>query len=73
MENQSSLNMTCLHIYIFQHINLLVKMLMCCLFVDIDECSSDTCMNGGTCTGDVNSYSCTCVPGYTGEDCEIGM
>ena len=30
-------------------------------------------MNGGTCTDDVNSYSCACVAGYTGEDCEIGM
>ena len=42
-------------------------------FVDTDECSSDPCQNGGTCTDDVNSYSCACVAGYTGEDCEISM
>ena len=30
-------------------------------------------MNGGTCTDGVNSYSCDCVSGYSGEDCEIGM
>ena len=48
-------------------------MFMCCLLVDIDECSSDPCMNGGTCTDDFNSYSCACVAGYTGETCDIGM
>ena len=42
-------------------------------FVDTDECSSDPCQNGGTCTDDINSYSCACVAGYTGEDCAIGM
>ena len=53
--------------------DLVVNMFMCCLFVDIDECSSDPCMNGGTCTDDVNMYSCACVSGYTGGTCEIGM
>ena len=43
------------------------------LFVDIDECSSDPCMNGGTCTDEVNSYTCACAPGYSGEGCDIGM
>ena len=46
---------------------------MFCLFVDINECSSEPCMNGGTCTDGINSYSCACVAGYSGEDCEIGM
>ena len=53
--------------------DLVVNMLMFCLFVDIDECSSDPCTNGGTCTDDVNAYSCVCAPGYTGEGCGIGM
>ena len=30
-------------------------------------------MNGGTCTDGVNSYTCACAPGYSGEGCEIGM
>ena len=30
-------------------------------------------MNGGTCSIAANSYSCSCVPGYSGEDCDIGM
>jgi hypothetical protein len=39
-------------------------------FADIDECSSNPCLNGGTCTDQVNGYSCTCVAGYTGNRCE---
>ena len=46
---------------------------MFCLLVDIDECSSDPCINGGSCSDEVNAHSCDCVAGYTGEDCEIGM
>ena len=29
-------------------------------------------MNGGTCVDLINQYSCTCVSGYTGTDCETG-
>ena len=42
------------------------------LCLDIDECSSDPCLNGGTCADDVNGYSCTCADGFTGEHCETG-
>jgi hypothetical protein len=42
-----------------------------CLFTaDIDECLSSPCQNGGTCSDEVNGYSCACVAGYTGGDCE---
>ena len=37
---------------------------------DIDECASSPCQNGGTCTDAVNSYTCACVAGYNGDDCE---
>ncbi len=42
------------------------------LFADIDECASNPCLNGATCTDAVNSYTCTCVAGYTGTHCETG-
>ena len=47
---------------------------MHCIFVlsDIDECSSNPCQNGGTCTDGVNSYSCACVAGTSGVNCENG-
>ena len=39
---------------------------------DIDECASSPCQNGGTCIDGINSYTCNCVPGHTGDNCEIG-
>ena len=39
---------------------------------DIDECDSSPCQNGGTCHNGQNMYTCTCLPGWTGHDCEIG-
>ena len=46
--------------------------------VDIDECVSKPCQNGGTClqSGEQGSviiaglYQCVCLVGYTGDDCE---
>lgn len=34
--------------------------------IDVDECSSDPCRNGGICIDQQNSYYCQCLPGYTG-------
>ena len=39
---------------------------------DVDECSSNPCENGGTCIDGINEYSCQCVAGYTGLNCETG-
>ena len=36
----------------------------------IDNCASRPCLNGGTCTNGVGSYSCECTPHFTGETCE---
>jgi hypothetical protein len=38
--------------------------------VDINECSPDPCLNGGSCEDLVNGYECTCVTGYNGTNCE---
>ncbi|WAR03561.1 NOTC1-like protein [Mya arenaria] len=39
----------------------------CC--VDIPECASNPCKNGGTCEEHVNYYTCNCPLGTTGHDC----
>jgi len=39
-------------------------------FVDINECASSPCVNGGSCVDAINGYTCSCVAGYTGVLCE---
>ena len=39
-------------------------------FPDIDDCASEPCQNAGTCTDGLNSYTCTCLDGWTGDNCE---
>ena len=44
---------------------------MSVFFIDINECQSSPCINGGTCLDGVNRFICQCLPGYTGDRCEI--
>ena len=42
-------------------------------YIDINECLSTPCLNGGTCKEDqLDSYLCQCLPGYTGFNCQTG-
>ena len=41
--------------------------------LDVNECKSNPCENGGTCTNAVNGYTCKCVPGYTDKTCRTGL
>lgn len=40
--------------------------------VDLDECSSSPCENGGTCTDMVGDFFCECPIEYKGKNCSIG-
>ena len=40
--------------------------------LDIDECASFPCKNGGTCYDYIDYFTCDCPPGYTGEYCQTG-
>lgn len=42
-------------------------------FSDFNECESNPCQNGGTCTDHLNQYSCRCAHGYTGVNCQTGQ
>ena len=44
----------------------------CLLIIDINECASHPCENLAVCYHHVDSYSCQCVDGYTGVNCETG-
>lgn len=40
---------------------------------DINECASNPCKYGATCTQGKDFYECNCVPGYNGTNCEINI
>ena len=37
--------------------------------LDVNECNSNPCKNGGACVDEINSFSCKCSEGYSGYDC----
>jgi len=39
----------------------------------INECHTNPCQNQGTCTDVPSGYTCTCVPGFTGKNCEVNF
>nr|XP_020465574.1 sushi, nidogen and EGF-like domain-containing protein 1 isoform X2 [Monopterus albus] len=41
--------------------------------IDVDECASYPCQNGGTCKDLINSFVCHCPPGYSGILCETDI
>ena len=45
-------------------IKLFVLDLCCCL---------EPCQNGAGCIGDMHEYSCQCIPGFTGNNCETSL
>lgn len=44
-----------------------------CCELEIDECESRPCQNGGVCKDLAAGYSCSCSQGFTGESCEVNI
>ncbi len=42
-------------------------------FTGVDECTSNPCGNGGTCTDALNGYTCRCPATFGGIHCEYGI
>lgn len=40
--------------------------------IEIDECASNPCLNGGTCFNRINEYTCKCKEGCSGVNCVLG-
>ena len=38
---------------------------------NVNECASNPCQNGGSCSDRVNSYMCQCPDTHTGSNCEV--
>ena len=43
------------------------------IFLDIDECVSNPCLNEGTCGDEIGGYLCTCPQGFAGPTCDQGI
>ena len=41
--------------------------------LDINECASNPCQNGGACVDGVASYTCNCLTGFSGAECQESM
>ncbi|MGB0592077.1 MAG: PKD domain-containing protein, partial [Myxococcota bacterium] len=41
--------------------------------VNIDDCADSPCLNGGTCTDGVASFTCACAAGFEGETCDVNI
>ncbi|XP_015498383.1 coagulation factor X isoform X1 [Parus major] len=41
------------------------------IYVDGNQCSSNPCYYGGHCKDGIGSYTCTCLDGYQGKNCEF--
>merc|ERR1712008_348317 len=39
----------------------------------INECHTNPCQNQGTCTDVPSGYTCSCVPGTSGKNCEVNF
>ena len=42
------------------------------LYLNIDPCEPDPCYNEGKCKTEETGYTCQCLLGYHGSQCEIG-
>ena len=66
---ESHLHSLLLHLLV--NIALIICVIKYCnLSLDINECGSSPCQNGGTCVDGVNQYTCTCAAGYEGTLCQ---
>ena len=45
-----------------------LSIVLSCL--DVDECASWPCNNGGRCIDGIDSFTCHCLSGFTGDQCE---
>ena len=41
--------------------------------MNIDDCVGEMCSGNGHCVDDINSFTCVCNDGFTGQQCEINI
>lgn len=64
----------CTFEYIFKNcLDTVIEVIIAYYFADVDECASNPCLNGGTCSNRVNGFTCECAGGFVGDNCEAGI
>ncbi len=63
---------TIIHIVKMVNIMFFMKYSTTYQILEIDECESNPCSNGGTCINEINGYHCICVFGYNYTHCQNG-
>ena len=43
------------------------------LFVAVDNCDPNPCQNDGNCIDGINSFTCDCEDGFSGDICEVNI
>ena len=38
---------------------------------DVDDCNPDPCVNAYSCTDEPYNYTCVCIDGWSGKDCDV--
>lgn len=57
----------------FYHCVALPSSQLCTIILAVqDACLSNPCHNNGTCSSSSSSYTCLCLPGFIGRNCELG-
>ena len=41
-------------------------------YISDDRCIDNECMNGGTCIGEGDDYTCRCLRGFSKWNCALG-
>ncbi|XP_072021346.1 uncharacterized protein [Amphiura filiformis] len=60
----------------WKHLLLLVLgayLIRMCLTQDANDCGLSPCLNGGSCTDGLDTYTCACATGFEGTNCETNV
>lgn len=43
------------------------------MYITVNACSNNPCLNGGACQVNGASFTCSCLSGFSGNNCQTGF